>query len=85
MFALPIFTGSEPTAASGGRKEANEWQRSTGDEGAPSPRISVGHRNRTRQCAPQSETGGPTSTSSHKKEESGFLLTLCVGITHIHG
>ena len=28
MFALPIFTarGSEPTAASGGRKEANEWQ-----------------------------------------------------------
>ena len=76
MLAFPIFTGSEPTAASGGRKEANEWQRSTRDKGAPSPRISVWHRNRTRQCAPQTETGGATSTSAHKKEESGFLLTL---------
>ena len=38
--------GSDGSAASGGRSDLSEWQRSTGDEGAPSPRISVGHRNR---------------------------------------
>ena len=46
MFALPIFTGSDGSAASGGRSDLSEWPRSTGDEGALSPRISVGHRNR---------------------------------------
>ena len=38
--------GSDPTAASGGRREGSEWQRSARDEGASAPRIFAGHRNR---------------------------------------
>ena len=38
--------GSDPTAASGGRREGSEWQRSARDEGASAPRIFAGYRNR---------------------------------------
>ena len=34
--------GSEPTAASGGRKEASEWQRPITDDGALPPRKRSG-------------------------------------------
>ena len=34
--------GSEPTAASGGKKEANEWQGSVSDEAASSARRAPG-------------------------------------------
>ena len=38
--------GSDPTAASGGRREGSEWQRSARDDGASAPRIFAGYRNR---------------------------------------
>ena len=45
MLALPIFTGSEPTAAGGRRKEASEWPRSIADEAAPPARKISGTAN----------------------------------------
>ena len=52
MIALPIFTGSDATAASGRLRELSEWQRSTKDDGCIAEDI---------RRAPQQETGGPTS------------------------
>ena len=46
MLALPIFTGSDPSAASGRSSEVSEWQRSADEEGAC-------HRRRCR--APQQD------------------------------
>ena len=37
MFALPIFMGSDASAAGGGRSELSEWQRSADEAGAPPP------------------------------------------------
>ena len=47
VYTISVITsagvmGSEATAASGGRKEPNEWPRSTADEGALSPRKMSG-------------------------------------------
>ena len=46
MFALPIFTGSDASAASGGMSELSEWQRSADEEAAPSATKMPYHRNR---------------------------------------
>ena len=51
VFALPIFTGSDGSAAGGGKSDLSEWQRSAGDDAAPTARTSAGHRNRTRQLS----------------------------------
>ena len=76
MFALPIFTGSDGSAASGGRSDLSEWPRSTGDEGAPAPRISVGNRNRIRQAIvmPSQQSGGllQASATNAQKEPPPF-------------
>jgi len=37
MFALPIFMGSDASAACGGCSELSEWQRSADEEGASTP------------------------------------------------
>ena len=34
LLTAPLTRGSEPSAASGGRREASEWQRSADEEGA---------------------------------------------------
>ena len=47
MLALPIFTGSEATAACGGRKEPSEWLRSARAKPALPGEGAAGHRNRT--------------------------------------
>ena len=38
--------GSDPTAACGGRRQGNEWQRSARDAGDKTPRTFAGYRNR---------------------------------------
>ena len=45
-YADVVELGSDGSAAGGGESDLSEWQRSAGDEGALSPRISAGHRNR---------------------------------------
>ena len=38
--------GSDPTAASGGKREGSEWQRSARDKPALSGKVTAGYRNR---------------------------------------
>ena len=57
-FALPGFTGSEPSAACSRLSEGSEWQRSARFKPALSGAESAGHLNRTGQKKPPTFVGG---------------------------
>ena len=85
VLALPIFTGSEPTAAGGGRKEASEWQGSVGDAGVcakdsrrdtPTGQPQENYHKRRNRRAPQTETGEILILTSKNLHPNGWRLNM---------
>ena len=77
MLALPIFTGSEPTAACGGRKEVSEWQGSVCNAGACA-KAHTGHPNRE-------DNGNTARPICIKKPPPKWMEVKYVRVTYFHG